>query len=119
MDTETPYRDTLTLEGREVFAYLCSMPTPTGPKTLSPETDPAADGELHLTPVQIEVDAKLHEIMYPDRVRRIVAAGGLAPDLDLGRPEATMVAALLRRAAEREAGQPSGFSRNETADHRT
>jgi hypothetical protein len=218
MDTETPYRDTLTLEEREVFAYLCSMLPPIaedGPEdretrdrramravlalhpyddfearlaarivamdarsaeglrlaadaasdptttrqciaqaalmarqsdsTLRllrrmqaerdkglaamhpahmgragywfrevgvpedaaspPEPDPAADGELHLTPVQIEVDAKLYEIMYPDRVRRIVAAGGLPPDLDFGPPEAKMVAALLRRAGHAQRAQ--------------
>jgi hypothetical protein len=28
MDTETPYRDALTLEEREIFAYLCSMQPP-------------------------------------------------------------------------------------------
>jgi hypothetical protein len=70
-----------------------------------PEPDPAADGELHLTPVQIEVDAKLYEIVYPGRVRRIVAAGGLPSDLDFGPPEAKMVAALLRRAGHTQRAQ--------------
>jgi hypothetical protein len=84
-----------------------------------PETDPAADGEFRPTPAQLEADAKLYEAMYPDRVARICAAGGLPPDLDFGPPDPTMVAALLRRAAERVAGQGrhngGGIPRHETA----
>jgi hypothetical protein len=36
--------------------------------------------------------------MYPDRVRRIRAAGGLPPDLDFGPPEPEIVDAILRGA---------------------
>lgn len=47
---------------------------------------PATDAEPERTPATIEADAKLYAPMYPDRVKRICAAGGLPPDLDFGPP---------------------------------
>jgi hypothetical protein len=61
-----------------------------------PPAAPADEEEPERTPAVIEADVKLYRAMYPDRVRRIRAAGGLPPDLDFGPPEPEIVAALLR-----------------------
>jgi hypothetical protein len=54
------------------------------------------DAEPVRTQAQIDADAKLYAVMYPDRVARIRAASGLPPRLDFGPPEPEIVAALLR-----------------------
>lgn len=53
--------------------------------------------ESQPTPAQIDADAELYEVMYPDRARRIRAAGGLPPDLDFGPPGPAIIATLLKR----------------------
>ncbi len=57
---------------------------------------PAAEPDKRPTSADIEADVKLYAAMYPDRVRRIRAAGGLPADLDFGPPEPEIVNALLR-----------------------
>jgi hypothetical protein len=59
-------------------------PSPTQPKS---EPEPEIDAEV-----------RLYAALYPDRVARIRAAGGLPPRLDFGPPEPEIVAALLRGA---------------------
>ena len=61
-----------------------------------PAAPPAPEAEPERTPADLEADVKLYVAMYPDRVARIRAAGGLPPDLDFGPPEPKIVAALLR-----------------------
>jgi hypothetical protein len=63
-----------------------------------PPDVPAAEAEPERTPAVVEADAKPYAALYPDRVTRICAAGGLPPDLDFGPPEPEIVAALLRTA---------------------
>jgi hypothetical protein len=67
--------------------------------------------EPELTEAQLDREAELYAAMYPDRVARICAAGGLPPDLDFGPPEPYIVAGLLRRAGE---ASRSTASRQET-----
>lgn len=67
-----------------------------------------AEPEPVRTRQDVEADAKLYAVMYPDRVRRIRAAGGLPPDLDFGPPEADIVAALLRGHVSGRATKSNG-----------
>ena len=66
------------------------------PPAPSPEPPPPTDAEPVRTGAQIDADAKLYEVMYPDRAARIRQAGGLPPRLDFGPPEPEIAAALLR-----------------------
>ena len=77
------------------------MPAP------APEPEPA---EPELTEAHLDREVELYAAMYPDRVARICAAGGLPPDLDFGPPEPYIVAGLLRRAGL----APRDASRRET-----
>jgi len=75
-----------------------------------PAAAAAADMEPERTAADLEADVKLYAAMYPDRVRRIRAAGGLPPDLDFGPPEPEIVRALLRGV-----GVPSGATQCDEA----
>lgn len=68
------------------------------PAPAAAETPP---DEAGLTPSQagIAAEADLYANIYPDRVARIRAAGGLPARLDFGPPEPEIVAALLRTRA--------------------
>jgi hypothetical protein len=61
-----------------------------------PAAPPATGPDPERTQADLDADVRLYAAMYPDRVRRICAAGGLPPDLDFGPPEPEIVAALLR-----------------------
>lgn len=79
--------------------WFKSIEVPPAPPQEPPEpTPPPDDADPVRTEAQIDEDAKLYEIMYPDRVARIREAGGLPPRLDFGPPEPEIGAALLRRA---------------------
>jgi hypothetical protein len=71
-----------------------------GPGDPRPEPPlPAAeDAEPERTQADIGADAKLYAAIYPDRVRRIRAAGGMPADLDFGPPEPEIVNAILQGA---------------------
>jgi hypothetical protein len=71
----------------------CSVPEPSPEPAAAP-----SDEELARTEAQIDADAALYEVLYPARVARIRAAGGLPADLNFGPPEPDIVAALLRRS---------------------
>ena len=71
-------------------------PGPAAETPSQPAAPRAADAEPERAPADIEADARLHVAIYPDRVRRIRAAGGLPPDLDFGPPELDIVQAILR-----------------------
>jgi hypothetical protein len=73
-----------------------SVPGPDGDPGSAPPPTPDAEAEPERTPAVVEADARLYAVMYPDRVIRIRAAGGLPPDLDFGPPEPEIVDALLR-----------------------
>jgi hypothetical protein len=60
-----------------------------GPSPTQPKSEPEPD---------IDAEVRLYAALYPDRVARIRAAGGLPPRLDFGPPEPEIVAALLRGA---------------------
>src|SRR5271165_319192 len=77
----------------------------------APEPRPA---EPVLTQAQLDAEVELYAAMYPDRVARIRAAGGLPPDLDFGPPEPHIVAGLLRRFASEHETQLMECS-NETS----
>jgi hypothetical protein len=70
-----------------------SVPVPD--PTPSPQT--TAEPDPQHAQADIETEAKLYAAMYPDRVRRITAAGGPPPDFGFGPPEPEIVDALLRR----------------------
>jgi len=74
------------------------VPAPSPEPDPRPRSAPAGAAEPVRTPAVIDADAKLYEALYPQRVTRICAAGGLPPDLDFGPPEPEIVEALLRRA---------------------
>jgi hypothetical protein len=58
----------------------------------------AGDNLLGYAPLDIDrgEEARLYAAMYPDRVARIRAAGGLPTHLDFGPPAPDVDAALLR-----------------------
>ena len=72
-----------------------SGPDP-GPSPAQPESEPEPD---------IDAEVRLYAALYPDRVARIRAAGGLPPRLDFGPPEPEIVAALLRGVVPRSQPQ--------------
>jgi hypothetical protein len=78
--------------------WFKSVGVPAAPEPPPAATPPPGDAEPVRTEAQIDADAALYEVLYPDRVARILAAGGLPPRLDFGPPEPEIVAALLRRA---------------------
>ncbi len=85
----------------------------------APETPPrpaaasATGAEPACIQPDIAADARLYAAMYPDRVRRIRAAGGLPSDLDFGPPEPEIVNAILRGAG----AVPAGATRSNGAGH--
>ena len=85
--------------------WFKSVEVPPAPSQDPPQPPTPPDAEPVHTQAQIDADAKLYEIMYPDRVARIRAAGGLPPRLDFGPPEPEIVAALLRRAGHAQGAQ--------------
>jgi hypothetical protein len=105
MDTETPCRDTLAIKAREVFAYLCSMLPPIG-------DDGPDDRE---TRARRAMQAVLAQHAYDDfearLAARIVAMAAQSGEslrlsgLVVNDTIRAMVAALLRRAAARDAEQ--------------
>ncbi len=82
------------------------------PGTPRPAAPPAAEAEPPPSPADIEADVKLYAAMYPDRVRRIRAAGGLPADLDFGPPEPEIVDALLRGVGGADAVPPRATRSN-------
>jgi hypothetical protein len=70
---------------------------PPPPPPPPPSEEPDEDGQPVLTQAQIDAETDLYAAMYPDRVKRILAAGGLPRDLDFGPPDDVIVATLLRR----------------------
>ncbi|HET7880730.1 MAG TPA: hypothetical protein VFL55_07570 [Acetobacteraceae bacterium] len=71
--------------------------------------------EPDLTEREIDAEAELYAVMYPDRAARIRAASGLPPDLDFGPPEPHIVVGLLRSCdASRAVGLNPGNRDNET-----
>ena len=71
--------------------------------------------EPELTNAEIDAEAELYAVMYPDRAARIRAASGLPPDLDFGPPEPHIVVGLLRSCdASRTVGLNPGNRDNET-----
>jgi hypothetical protein len=56
------------------------------PLPAEPEAEPVRD---------IEAEADMYAIMYPDRAARIRASGGLPARLDFGPPEPELVEALV------------------------
>jgi hypothetical protein len=83
-----------------------SVPEPQPQPTPPPATGP----DPERTQADLDADVKLYAAMYPDRVSRICAAGGLPPDLDFGPPEPEIVAALLRGAGVSHHGTRSNGS---------
>ena len=62
------------------------------PRQAEPEAEPVHD---------IAAEADMYAIMYPGRVARIRAAGGLPANLDFGPPEPELVEAILHGTAPR------------------
>jgi hypothetical protein len=84
------------------------------------ETPPPDAAEPERTQATIDADADLYAVMYPDRVDRIRAAGGLPARLDFGPPEPDIVAALLRdphAGAAKATTAPRPFSPDATPSH--
>ena len=63
-----------------------------------------SDAEPERTEADIDAEAELYVVMYPDRAERIRAAGGLPVLLDFGAPGPEIVAGLLRGAGHSAAG---------------
>jgi hypothetical protein len=68
------------------------MPDP-APAPLAAEP---SDVEPERTEADIDAEAELYVVMYPDRAERIRAAGGLPARLDFGAPGPEIVARLLK-----------------------
>ena len=78
---------------------------PTAPQ---PSAAARSDAEPERTEAEIDAEAELYVVMYPDRVERIRAAGGLPARLDFGAPGPEIVARLLRSAGRSAAGTRAG-----------
>ncbi len=65
------------------------------PPPAAAEAEPARD---------IEAEADMYAIMYPDRAARILAAGGLPAKLDFGPPDPELVEALVHASSPRLRG---------------
>ena len=76
------------------------LPDPAPPP---PGTAPS-DVEPERTEADIDAEAELYVVMYPDRAERIRAAGGLPARLDFGAPGPEIVARVLRGAGHSAAG---------------
>ena len=63
-----------------------------------------SDAEPERTEADIDAEAELYVVMYPDRAERIREAGGLPARLDFGAPEPEIVARLLGRTSHLAAG---------------
>ena len=85
-----------------------SVPEP----PVQPVTSVAAEAAPERTQADLDADVKLYTAMYPERVARIRAAGGLPPDLDFGPPEPEIVDALLRDARGSPAVPPRATRSN-------
>jgi hypothetical protein len=83
--------------------WFKSISVPAAPPPPPDEPPPPDDAEPVHTQAQIDRDAKLYAVMYPDRAARIRQAGGLPPRLDFGPPPPEIVAALLQ---QRSPAQP-------------
>ena len=70
------------------------LPDPASP----PPAAAPSDAEPERTEADIDAEAELYVVMYPDRAERIRAAGGLPARLDFGAPEPHIVAWLLKKA---------------------
>ena len=70
------------------------------------------------TEADIDAEAELYVVMYPDRAERIRAAGGLPAHLDFGAPGPEIVARLLREAPERDVSHGTRHRRM-NADYQT
>jgi hypothetical protein len=68
---------------------------PSGP-TPPPPAAARSDVEPERTEADIDAEADLYVVMYPDRAERIRAAGGLPARLDFGAPGPEIVARLLK-----------------------
>jgi hypothetical protein len=63
-------------------------------------TVPPPPAETEPEPVRdLEAEADMYAIMYPDRAARIRAAGGLPASIDFGPPEPELVEAIIRGAS--------------------
>ena len=69
-----------------------------------PFTTARSDVEPERTEADIDAEAELYVVMYPDRAERIRAAGGLPARLDFGAPGPEIVARLLK--ARRPSSNP-------------
>jgi hypothetical protein len=86
--------------------WFKSVVVPPAPLPTPAEAPPPdEDAEPVRTEAQIDTDARLYAAIYPDRVARIGAAGGLPANLDFGPREPEIVAALLCGAGHAEWGQ--------------
>ena len=68
---------------------------PSGPAP-PPPAAARSDVEPERTEADIDAEADLYVVMYPDRAERIRAAGGLPARLDFGAPGPEIVARLLK-----------------------
>jgi hypothetical protein len=73
----------------------------------SPPATVPFDAEPERTEADIDAEAELYVVMYPDRTERIRAAGGLPARLDFGAPGPEIVARVLRGAGHSAAGTPA------------
>ncbi len=92
-----------------------SVPAPDrdpSPDPQRPAASPAAETEPERASAAGEADAKLYAALYPDRVTRIHAAGGLPADLDFGPPEPEIVDALLQGIGEAHPVSPHATHSN-------
>ena len=87
-----------------------------GPDRDPDPAPPPPHAEAQAEPVRdIEAEADMYAIMYPDRTARIRAAGGLPPKLDFGPPDPELVEAVVHGSSPRSRGRsvPQGA----TASH--
>lgn len=87
----------------ERAGYWFKEIVPPDPAPPPPATAPS-DAEPERTEADIDAEADLYVVMYPDRAERIRAAGGLPARLDFGAPGPEIVARLLRGTGHAAAG---------------
>jgi hypothetical protein len=79
----------------ERAGYWFKEIVPSGPAP-PPPAAARSDVEPERTEADIDAEADLYVVMYPDRAERIRAAGGLPARLDFGAPGPEIVARLLK-----------------------
>ena len=79
----------------ERAGYWFKEIVPPGPVPPPPAVAPS-DVEPERTEADIDAEAELYVVMYPDRAERIREAGGLPARLDFGAPGPEIVARLLK-----------------------